>query len=102
MNKPPIKLAKAVQTAPSYHGEIDAILLALNHILSAQSQSSTNTIHIFSDSIVAVNAITSLSPQEINHGKLEEIIHISNSVKCFSLKVTYPPAHWYRQTDYQK
>ena len=38
MNKPPIKLAKAVSSNnTNYHGEIDTILLALKHILSAQS-----------------------------------------------------------------
>ena len=37
-NEPPIKLAKAVSSnSTNYNGEIDAILLALKHILSAQS-----------------------------------------------------------------
>ena len=94
MNKPPIKLAKAVSSnSTNYHGEIDAILLALKHVLSAQSQLSTNTIHIFSGSIFSINAITSLSPQEICHNKIEEIIRISDSLKCFSFNVTYSPAH---------
>ena len=52
-----------------------------------------NKILIFSDSIAAINAITSLSPQEIYHDKIEEIIHISNSLKCFSFNVTYSLAH---------
>ena len=43
-----------------------------------------------------------MSPQEINHGKIEEIIHISNSLKCFSLNVTYSPAHWYRHRQISK
>ena len=60
MNKPSIKLAKAVSSnCTNYHGEIDTILLALKYILSALSQFSANTIHIFSDSIAAINAITS-------------------------------------------
>ena len=93
-NKPPIKLAKAVSSnITNCHGEIDAILLALKHILSAQSQFRANTIHIFSDSIAAINAITSFSPQEIHHDKIEEIICISNSLKCFSFNITYSPAH---------
>ena len=42
-NKPPIKLAKAVSSNnTNYHGEIDAILLAMKHILSAQPQFSSN------------------------------------------------------------
>ena len=74
MNKPPIKLAKAISSnSTNYHEEIDAILLVLKHILSAQSQFSVNTIHIFSDSIAATNATTSFSPQEIHHDKIEEI-----------------------------
>ena len=94
MNKPPIKLAKAVSSNnTNYHGEIDAILLALKHILSAQSQFNANIIHIFIKSIAAINIITSLSPQEIHNDKIEEIIHISTLLKCFSLNVTYSPAH---------
>ena len=94
MNEPPIKLAKALSSnSTNYHGEIDAILLALKHILSAQSQFSANTIHIFSDSIAAINSITSLSPQEIHHDKIDEIIHISNSLKYFFFNVTYSPAY---------
>ena len=93
MNKPPIKLAKAVSSnRTNYHGEIDAIL-ALKHILSAQSQFSANTVHIFSDSIAAINAIASFSLQELHHDKIEEIIRISNSLKCFSFSTTYYPAH---------
>ena len=94
MNKPPIKLGKAVYSnRTNYHGKIDAILLALKHILSGQSQFSANTIHKFSYSISAMNAITSFSPQEIHHDKIEEIIRISNSLKCFSFNLTYSPLH---------
>ena len=94
MNKPTVKLAKAVSSnSTNYHGEIDAILLALKHILSAQSQFSANTIHIFSDSIAAINSIPSLSPQEMYHDKIDEIMHISSSLKYFSFNVTYSPAH---------
>ena len=93
-NKPPIKLAKAVSSnSTNYHGEIDVILLALKHILPAQSQFNANTIHIFSDSIAAINAITSFSPQEIHHDKTEEIICTTNLLKCFSFNITYSPAH---------
>ena len=84
VNEPPIKLSKAVSSnSTKYHEEIDAILLALKHIFSTQSQVSAKTIHILNDSIVAIIAITSLSPQEIRYDKIEEIIHISNSLKCF-------------------
>ena len=39
MNKPPMKLAKTVSSnSTNYHREIDAILLALKYLLSAQSQ----------------------------------------------------------------
>ena len=94
INKPPIKLEKAVPSNnTNYHCEIDAILPALRYILSAQSQFIAYTIHIFSDSVAAINAITSLSPQEIRHGKIEEIIHISNSLKFFSFNVKYSLAH---------
>ena len=79
MNKPPIKLAKVVSSnCTNCHGEIDDILLALEHMLSAQFQFSAHTFHIFSDSYAAINATTSLSPQEIHHDKIEELIHISN------------------------
>ena len=68
MNKPPIKLAKAVSSnSTNDHVQVDAIPLTLKHILSAQSQVSANTIHIFSDSIAEINAITSLSLQAIDH-----------------------------------
>ena len=50
-------------------------------------------MHIFIDGIAAINAITSFSPQEINHDKIEEIIRINNSLKCFSFNITYSPAH---------
>ena len=94
IKKPPLKLEKAVPSSnTNCHSEIDAILLALKYILSAPSQFSLYTIHIFSDSVPSINAITSLSPQEIHHGKIEEIIHISNSLKCFSFNVKYSPAH---------
>ena len=43
--------------------------------------------------IDAINAITSLSPQEIYHYKLEEIMHICNWHNFFSFNVTYSPAH---------
>ena len=89
VNEPPIKLSKAVSSNSTmkssimYHEEIDAILLALKHIVSAQSQVSAKTIHILSDCIVAIIAITSLSPQGIRYDKIEEIIYISNSLKYF-------------------
>ena len=93
MNEPPIKLATAVSSnSTNYNREIDAILLVLKHILSAQPEISANTIYMFRDSIVAINA-TSLSPQEIHQIKIEEIISISNSLKCFSFNVTHSPAH---------
>ena len=93
MNKPPIKPAKVVSSNSTiYNREIDAIPLALKHILSAQSQFSANTIHIFSNSSAVINSITSFFPQEIHHDKIEEIIRISNSLKCF-FNVTYSPAH---------
>ena len=86
MNKLSIKLAKAVSSnSTNYHGEIDAIFLELKHIIPAQSQFSANIFRIFSDSIAAINAITFLSPQEIHHDKIDEIIHISNSLNCFFL-----------------
>ena len=89
MNKPPIKLAKPVSSnTTNYHGETDAILLTLTHILSPKSQFRANTIHIFSDSITAINAITSFAPREIHHDKIDEIIRISNSLKCFSFNIT--------------
>ena len=94
MNEPPIKLATAVSSnSTNNNGEIDAILLVLKHILSAQPEVSANTIYIFRDSIVAINA-TSLSPQEIHHVKIEEITNISNSLKYFSFNVTHSPARF--------
>ena len=84
VNEPPIKLSKVVfWNSTKYHKEIDAILLALKHIFSTQSKVSAKTIHILSDSIVAILAITSLSPQEIRYDKMEEIIYIINSLICF-------------------
>ena len=78
MDKPPTKSAKAVfSNITKYHGEIDAILLALQHILSGQSQFGANAIHIFSDSVAAINPITIPSSHEIHHDKIEEIIHIA-------------------------
>ena len=75
INKPPIKLAKVVSSnSTNDHGEVDAILLALKYILSAQSQVSANIIHIFSNSIAEINVITSLSLQAIdrdNRGNTE-------------------------------
>ena len=83
MNKPPSKLAKAVSSnSTNYHGEIDAIL-ALKHILSAQPHFSANTIHMFRDSIVTINVITCLPPEEVHHGKIEEIIHIQQLTEMF-------------------
>ena len=83
--RPPVKLAKTfTSNNTSYHGEIDAILLVIKHISSTQSKVNANRVHIFSDSIATINAITSLSPQEIYHGKMEEIIQ-SNLLKYFSL-----------------
>ena len=94
MNKPPIKIATAFSSnSTNYHAEIHAIILALNYIFSAQSKYSVNTIHIFSDSICAINAITSFYPREIHHDKVQEIIRISNSLKCFSFGITCSPAH---------
>ena len=62
-------------------------------MLSAQSQFSANTIHICSNSIAAINTITSFSPKEIHRDKTEEIIRISNSLKYFSFNIKYSPAH---------
>ena len=45
MNEPPIKLATAVSSnSTNYNREIDAVLLVLKHILSAQPEVSANTI----------------------------------------------------------
>ena len=72
MNKPPIKIATTFSSnSTNYHAEIHAIILALNYIFSAQSKYSVNTIHIFSDSICAINAITSFYPREIHHDKVQ-------------------------------
>ena len=47
MNKPPIKLPNAVSSnSTKFHGDTDTILLALKHILSAQSHFSADTVHI--------------------------------------------------------
>ena len=54
MNKPPLNLGCFLNST-NYHGEIDVILQSLEHILSAQSKVSANTIHIFTDSIAAIN-----------------------------------------------
>ena len=78
MDKPPTKSAKAVfSNSTKYHGEIDAILLALKHIISGLSQFGANAIHIFSNSVAAINPITIPSSHEIHHDKIEEIIHIA-------------------------
>ena len=75
INESPVKLAKAFSSnSTSYHGEIDAILLVITHIFSTKSKVNANAIHIFSDSIATISAITSLSPQEIHHDRMEEII----------------------------
>ena len=93
MDEPPSKLQKAISTNnTNYHGEIDAILLALKHIFSTKSKVNANTIHIFSDSIETINAIAYLSPQEIHHDKTEEIIW-SNLLKHFPFSITCSPAH---------
>ena len=56
VNELPIELAKAFSSNnTSYHGEIDAILLAIKHIFSTKSKVNANTIHIFSDSIATIN-----------------------------------------------
>ena len=34
-----------------------------------------------------------LSPQETHHDKMEEMIHISNLLICFSFNMTYSPGH---------
>ena len=67
MNKPTIKLAKAVSSnSTTYHGEIVAILLVISHILSTQSELSANTVRIFSDCNAAINVMISWSLQEIH------------------------------------
>ena len=53
----------------------------------------TQFTYSHSDSFAAINAITSFSPQEIHYDKIEGIIRISNSLKCFSFNVTYSPTH---------
>ena len=93
MDEPPSKLSKAVSTnSTSYHGEIDAILLALKHIFLTKFKVNANTIHIFSDSTETINAITYLSLQEIHHDKMEDIIW-SNLPKCFSFSITCSATH---------
>ena len=78
MNKTPTKPPEAVfLNSTKYHGEIDAILLALKHIISGQSQFGANAIHIFSDSVAAVNPIANPSSHEIHHDKIKGIIHIA-------------------------
>ena len=63
MNKPTIKVSS---NSTTYHGEIVAILLVINNILSTQSELSANTVHIFSDCNAAINVMISWSLQEIH------------------------------------
>ena len=64
INNPPIKFGKAVsKLSTNYHGELEAILLSLKYIRTI-NLIGIKKVHIFTDSMSSIQAITSTKQQE--------------------------------------
>ena len=63
INNPPIKFAKAVSKLLNYHGELEAILLSLKYLRTI-NLIEIKKVHIFTDSMSSIQAITSTKQQE--------------------------------------
>ena len=64
INNPPIKFGKAVSKfSTNYHGELEAILLSLKYIRTI-NLIGIKKVHIFTDSMSSIQAITSTKQQE--------------------------------------
>ena len=93
LNKPAIKLARAVSNnSTNYHAEVEAPL-SLKYIKSLSTPWSFNNVHMFSDSIAAINAIISPTQQDLRSNLIEEIKYISNSIELVTIFATHSSAH---------
>ena len=63
INNPPIKFTKAVSKLLNYHGELEAILLSLKYLRTI-NLIEIKKVHIFTDSMSSIQAITSTKQQE--------------------------------------
>ena len=64
INNPPIKFAKAVsKLSMNYHGQLEAILLSLKYIRTT-NLIGIKKVHIFTDGLSSVQAITPTKQQE--------------------------------------
>lgn len=93
LNKPAIKLARAVSNnSTNYHAEKEAPL-SLKYIKSLSTPWSFNNVHMFSDSIAAINAIISPTQQDLRSNLIEETKYISNSIEPVTIFSTHSPVH---------
>ena len=93
LNKPAIKLARAVpNNSTNYHAEVEAPL-GLKYIKPLSTPWSSNNVHIFSDSIAAINAIISPTQQDLRSNLIEEMKYISKSIEPVTIFATHLSAH---------
>jgi len=90
MDTDPIKLHKAISTnSTSYHGELAAIKLALEYLVSTNSmKTSTNGVNILTDCQSALSAVCS-STSVTNHNKLvTDILDLVDFIKAKDIHVS--------------
>ena len=93
INNPPIKFEKAVsKLSTNYHGELEAILLSLKHIRTT-NLIGIKKVHIFTDSLSSIQAITSTKQQESFNDIIEEIKRISNELRTLNFAITHVFSH---------
>ena len=88
INNPPIKFAKAVSKfSTNYHGELEAILLSLKYLRTI-NLIAIKKVHIFTDSMSSIQAITSTKQQESYNDTIEQIKRISNELRPLNFAIT--------------
>ena len=93
INNPPIKFGNAVSKfSTNYHGELEAILLSLKYIRTI-NLIGIKKVHIFTDSMSSIQAITSKKQQESFNDTIEEIKRISNELRTLNFAITHVFSH---------
>ena len=76
----------------NYHGELKAILLSLKYIRTT-NLIGIKKVHIFTDSLSSIQAITSTKQQESFNDIIEEIKKISNELRTLNFAITHVFSH---------
>ena len=93
INNLPIKFVKAVSKfSTNYHGELEAILLSLKYLRTI-NLIEIKKVHIFTDIMSSIQAITSTKQQESYNDTIEQIKRISNELRPLNFAITHVFSH---------